>query len=85
MPVRVRNIGTVVDGTEMQRILGHLDQAGRRDGDGGTPVVLAHPGSAAGTELRRMVVASEGRGQGLGRLLLRHLLEHLVQAAAKGA
>lgn len=27
-------------------------------------------------ELRRMVVAPEGRGQGLGRLLLRQLLEH---------
>lgn len=27
-------------------------------------------------EIRRMVVAPEGRGQGLGRLLLRHLLEH---------
>lgn len=30
-------------------------------------------------EIRRMVVAPEGRGQGLGRLLLRHLLEHARQ------
>lgn len=29
-------------------------------------------------EIRRMVVAPEGRGQGLGRLLLRHLLEHAL-------
>jgi mannose-6-phosphate isomerase-like protein (cupin superfamily)/GNAT superfamily N-acetyltransferase len=29
-------------------------------------------------EIRRMVVAPEGRGQGLGRLLLRQLLEHAL-------
>lgn len=31
-------------------------------------------------EIRRMVVAPEGRGQGLGRLLLRQLLEHALGA-----
>lgn len=36
---------------------------------------LREPGAA---ELRRMVVAPEGRGQGLGRLLLRHLLEQAL-------
>lgn len=36
---------------------------------------LQEPGAV---ELRRMVVASEGRGQGLGRLLLRHLLEQAL-------
>lgn len=37
--------------------------------------ILAGVGSGH-VEIRRMVVAQEGRGQGLGRLLLRHLLEH---------
>lgn len=36
---------------------------------------LSEPGAV---ELRRMVVAHEGRGQGLGRLLLRHLLEQAL-------
>src|SRR5690606_5077643 len=36
---------------------------------------LREPGAV---ELRRMVVAREGRGQGLGRLLLRHLLEQAL-------
>lgn len=36
---------------------------------------LSEPGAV---ELRRMVVAPEGRGQGLGRLLLRHLLEQAL-------
>lgn len=38
--------------------------------------ILAGVSSAGHVELRRMVVAPEGRGQGLGRVLLRHLLEH---------
>lgn len=37
--------------------------------------ILAGIGSGY-VEIRRMVVAPEGRGQGLGRLLLRHLLQH---------
>lgn len=39
--------------------------------------VLAGVGRPGPVELRRMVVAPEGRGQGLGRLLLRQLLEHV--------
>lgn len=33
-------------------------------------------------EIRRMVVAPEGRGQGLGRLLVRRLLEHALASPA---
>lgn len=40
--------------------------------------ILAGLGEPGAVELRRMVVAPEGRGQGLGRLLLRHLLEQAV-------
>ncbi len=40
--------------------------------------VLAGLGEHGAVELRRMVVAREGRGQGLGRLLLRHLLEQAL-------
>jgi ribosomal protein S18 acetylase RimI-like enzyme len=38
--------------------------------------ILAGVGRPGVVELRRTVVAPEGRGQGLGRLLLRKLLEH---------
>lgn len=38
--------------------------------------ILAGGGRPGVVELRRTVVAPEGRGQGLGRLLLRKLLEH---------
>lgn len=40
--------------------------------------VLAGLGEHGAVELRRMVVAPEGRGQGLGRLLLRQLLEQAL-------
>lgn len=40
--------------------------------------ILAGLGQPGAVELRRMVVAGEGRGQGLGRLLLRHLLEQAL-------
>lgn len=40
--------------------------------------VLAGLGQPGAVELRRMVVAPAGRGQGLGRLLLRHLLEQAL-------
>ena len=38
--------------------------------------ILAGVSRPGHVEIRRTVVAPEGRGQGLGRLLLRHLLEH---------
>lgn len=40
--------------------------------------ILAGLDEPDSVELRRMVVAREGRGQGLGRLLLRHLLEQAL-------
>ncbi|WP_298888008.1 GNAT family N-acetyltransferase [uncultured Serinicoccus sp.] len=40
--------------------------------------ILVGVGGGDVVEIRRMVVAPEGRGQGLGRLLLRHLLEHAL-------
>lgn len=40
--------------------------------------VLAGLSRPDAVEIRRMVVAPEGRGQGLGRLLLRGLLEHAL-------
>lgn len=40
--------------------------------------ILAGLSSPDTVEIRRMVVAPEGRGQGLGRLLLRQLLEHAL-------
>jgi ribosomal protein S18 acetylase RimI-like enzyme len=39
--------------------------------------IMAHADQPGVVELRRMVVAPEGRGQGLGRLLLRQLLEQV--------
>ncbi|MFC7400692.1 Mrp/NBP35 family ATP-binding protein [Citricoccus sp. GCM10030269] len=47
-----------------------LDQELRQDGDGGTPVVLEHPGSAAGTELRRIAESLAVRPRGLSGLKL---------------
>lgn len=38
--------------------------------------ILSGVGAPGHVEIRRMVVSPEGRGQGLGRILLRHLLEH---------
>lgn len=40
--------------------------------------ILVGVGGGDVVEIRRMVVAPEGRGQGLGRLLLRQLLEHAL-------
>ncbi|ANS80701.1 Mannose-6-phosphate isomerase [Serinicoccus hydrothermalis] len=40
--------------------------------------ILVGVGGGDTVEIRRMVVAPEGRGQGLGRLLLRQLLEHAL-------
>lgn len=40
--------------------------------------ILAGVNEPGAVELRRMVVAAEGRSQGLGRLLLRHLLEQAL-------
>jgi ATP-binding protein involved in chromosome partitioning len=47
-----------------------LDPVLRQDGDGGTPVVLAHPDSASGTELRRISDALAVRPRGLSGLKL---------------
>ncbi|WP_313822636.1 Mrp/NBP35 family ATP-binding protein [Citricoccus sp.] len=47
-----------------------LDPLLREDGDGGTPVVLEHPDSAAGTELRRIAGALAVRPRGLAGLKL---------------
>ena len=40
--------------------------------------VLAGVSTPGVVEIRRMVVAPEGRGQGLGRILMRHLLEEAL-------
>ncbi|QCU77702.1 DUF59 domain-containing protein [Citricoccus sp. SGAir0253] len=47
-----------------------LDPVLRQDGDGGTPVVLAHPDSAAGAELRRIAGALAVRPRGLAGMRL---------------
>ncbi|MFC4428171.1 P-loop NTPase [Citricoccus alkalitolerans] len=47
-----------------------LDPLLREDGDGGTPVVLEHPESAAGTELRRIAGSLAVRPRGLSGLKL---------------
>jgi ATP-binding protein involved in chromosome partitioning len=47
-----------------------LDPVLRQDGDGGTPVVLEHPDSAAGTELRRIAAALAVRPRGLSGMKL---------------
>ncbi len=47
-----------------------LDMALRQDGDDGTPVVLEHPESAAGAELRRIAGALAVRPRGLSGMKL---------------
>jgi ATP-binding protein involved in chromosome partitioning len=47
-----------------------LDPVLRQDGDGGTPVVLEHPDSTAGTELRRIAGALAVRPRGLSGMKL---------------
>ena len=47
-----------------------LDTALRQDGDAGTPVVLEHPESPAGAELRRIAAGLAVRPRGLSGMRL---------------